>query len=200
MQHDLCKRTRAASPPVLIHKSSFIKFKLGGMWGFLSFLLQPCQFESMFNWACVYIVSGQSKPLGELADLISLPCPGKRELFSLSAIFIISRASGADCAWHSWWRSVKRLTTWQGPGGELGGETRRQECVLSCWTRCWAVWGIRSKKRIAEETKLMVDLRPTLLSCLWILNGFQWERVRRLIHELHINELRLQCFVLMLHR
>lgn len=80
-----------ASPPVLLFYSKLIhKIQVCGGGGLT-------QLESKF----ICIVARQRGTFGNLADPISLACPGKREMFFLSVIFIISRAGGADCAWHS---------------------------------------------------------------------------------------------------
>lgn len=86
-------------------------------------------------------LQSRGKLFGDLVDLISLACLGKRELLPYSVMFIISRARGVHCARHSQRRSEKRWTVWQGPGVSQR-KTRSQGDAVSWWMRCWAVHGI----------------------------------------------------------
>lgn len=61
-------------------------------------LLQLHQFESKLICGCVRLLPARGKSFSDLVDLISHACTGKRELFSLFVMFIISTARGADCA------------------------------------------------------------------------------------------------------
>ncbi len=96
----------------------------------------------------------------DLTVLMSLTIMGRRELFSLFAVFLISKVGVTECAWKGW-----HQTTWQWPRDEFNASFNHTFYFISESQKGWVRAGLAGLIHGLVVSVLTIVRFPSILVC-----------------------------------